>query len=501
MPGGSSDGKQTAMVQRGQQWEIYSASVIGADHVRAGSPNQDAVGTRQFDLAAGGRLPVFAVADGHGHARHFRSDRGSRLAVAAATSVAQGWAAGLPGSGIPTAEAAGQLVRDIVGRWRELVAADLAADPITRAGAAAMLPDDPPEIAYGATLLLGVLTAQVAVLGQIGDGEMVLVLPDGRALEPVPGDSRLDGTKTTSICQPDAISAFRVALVNLARTPVFAVLAATDGYGNAQADDNWRPTLAADLVRLGSERGIGWIGGQLADWAAACASSDGSADDCTIALALNASVALAPPAPADRRTTLAVADQTLRYDQAATDRATAPADHPTPVTQPGRAEPPTRPAQAVAAPNPTRPAQLAGLGPGLAPGQGAPQPGAQPAGRDSRLRPWLTGAVVIVVAVAVTLFLLLHRSSARPAIPNPSATTMPTSHPSPTHGGSASPSATPSAGKSAHAKGNPTVPSTIPGGLPTTIPSGLPTSGSSDLAHAVDKAGTIRPRPVAGNDD
>src|SRR5580658_8818782 len=123
MPGGSSEGKQTAVVQSGQQWELYSASAIGADHVRAGSPNQDAVGTSKFDLPAGGRLPVFAVADGHGHARHFRSDRGSRLAVAAATSVAERWAAGLPAPGIPTADAASQLVRDIVGRWRELVAA------------------------------------------------------------------------------------------------------------------------------------------------------------------------------------------------------------------------------------------------------------------------------------------------------------------------------------------------------------------------------------------
>ncbi|HUD38398.1 MAG TPA: PP2C family serine/threonine-protein phosphatase [Streptosporangiaceae bacterium] len=497
MPGGSSEGKQTAVVQPGQQWELYSASAIGADHVRAGSPNQDAVGTSKFDLPAGGRLPVFAVADGHGHARHFRSDRGSRLAVAAATSVAERWAAGLPAPGIPTADAASQLVRDIVERWRELVAADLAADPITEVQAAAMLPDDPSEIPYGATLLLGVLTAQVAVLGQIGDGEMVLVLPDGRALEPVPGDSRLDGTKTTSICQPDAVSAFRVALVSLARTPVFAVLAATDGYGNAQADDNWRSTLAADLVRLGRERGARWIGSQVADWAGACASSDGSGDDCTIALALNSAVALVPPAPADRRTTLAAADQTLRYDQAAAHGATAATDRPTPATQPGRAEPPTSPVHAAAAPSLTRPAQFAGPagGPGPGPGQGAQLPGGQPPRRDSRLRAWLAGAVVIVIAVAVSLYFLSHRSSDRPAIPNPSTTTMPTSRPSPTHSGS--PSAKPSAGKSSPAKVNPSIPS----GIPTTIPSGLPTSGSSDLIHAIGKAGQQEIPTVARDDD
>jgi hypothetical protein len=482
MSGGSSDGKQTALVQRGQQWEIYSASAIGADHVRGSRPNQDAVGTRQLDLPAGGRLPVFAVADGHGHTRHFRSDRGSRLAVAAATSVTQRWAAGLPGPGIPTAESASQLIRDIVRRWRELVAADLAADPITEAEAAAMLPDDPPEIPYGATLLLGVLTAQVAVLGQIGDGEMVLVLPDGRALEPVPGDSRLDGTKTTSICQPDAVSAFRVALVNLARTPVFAVLAATDGYGNAQADDNWQPTLAADLVRLGRERGLHWIGSQVADWAAACASSDGSGDDCTIALALNSAVALVPPAQADRRTTLAAADQTLRYEQAAasqapSDQATAPADRP-PVTRPGRVEPPTRPVQA-AAPSATQPAPFPASG--LRSGPGPTRGGAPPWARDPRLRIWLGGAVVVALAVAVSLYFLTHRSPASPAIPNPSASSMPTSHPAPTRSGRlVSPTASPSASDSSRAKGG----QTIPSGIPTTIPSGLPTSFSEKQLRA-----------------
>src|SRR5580658_7495732 len=277
---------------QGNAWEVYVASAIGADHVRAGSLNQDAVKAEPVELPDSTRLPVFAVADGHGHVRHFRSDRGSRLAVAAATAVAGAWAADLyaaghPSAGHPSAAAASRLVSDIVASWRELVAADLAKDPITPAQAAALVPGDPAEIPYGSTLLLGVLTPDVAVLAQIGDGEIVVVRPDGQELTPVPSDSRLDGTKTTSLCQPDAVSAFRVALVNLARTPVFAILAATDGYGNAQAEENWRHTLAADLVRLGAVHGTGWIGAQLAGWASICASSDGSGDDSTVALALN----------------------------------------------------------------------------------------------------------------------------------------------------------------------------------------------------------------------
>ncbi len=185
---------------------------------------------------------------------------------------------------------------DLVARWREMVAADLAGDPITGEQRAALLPGDPPEIPYGSTLLVGMLRTDVAVLAQIGDGEMIMVLPDGRHLTPIPTDSRLDGTQTTSLCQPDAESAFRVALVNLVKTPVFAVLATTDGYSNAQADPHWHQTLALDLVKLAEQHGNGWIGDQLSHWVTLCASSDGSGDDTSAALALNSAVSVAVPA-------------------------------------------------------------------------------------------------------------------------------------------------------------------------------------------------------------
>ncbi len=90
-------------------------------------------------------------------------------------------------------------------------------DPITRGARATLLPGDPPEIPYGSTLLSAVLRADTAVLAQIGDGEMVLVLPDGRHLSRCRLTAGWTERKTTSLCQPDAVSAFRVALVNLAQ--------------------------------------------------------------------------------------------------------------------------------------------------------------------------------------------------------------------------------------------------------------------------------------------
>src|SRR5438067_1473667 len=67
------------------KWQVICASVRGASHIRVGLPNQDDL----FYLPktkVGPRL-LLAVADGHGGAKHFRSDVGAHCAVSAATSV------------------------------------------------------------------------------------------------------------------------------------------------------------------------------------------------------------------------------------------------------------------------------------------------------------------------------------------------------------------------------------------------------------------------------
>ncbi len=439
MAGSDQGGETTKAASARASWETYLTSAIGADHVRAGTPNQDAIAGAKFEFPDAPGLQAFAVADGHGHARHFRSDRGSKFAVAAGAAAARAWAGTLP-PGQPVSQAAASgLVFDVVARWRDLVAADLAADPVSQAQRAALLPDDPPEIPYGATLLLGVLGSDVAVLAQIGDGEIVLVLPDGRHLEPIPADSRLDGTQTTSLCQVDATSAFRVALVNLAKTPVFAVFAATDGYGNAQAETDWQQGLAADLVRLGSEHGNDWIGSQLSSWAAICASSDGSGDDATVALALNSSVVLSPP---PRRSRPAFAGR-------GGDDETLPVIRP-----PGFERTLTLPAQANGSDWPA----------------GLPEPAAATSAFAPRPALLIGGAVVVVIVVVIALFLGLHGRSRSPAFrPNPTPTH---STAKPTTG--ASPSPTSKSSRTATPKTTPTPGSGLSVGA---APAPLPASG------------------------
>src|SRR5690242_8472149 len=63
-------------------WQVIGCSVRGPSHERSGLPNQDAIGWSEDSTTT-----VLAVADGHGSAKCFRSDVGSRLAVDAALTV------------------------------------------------------------------------------------------------------------------------------------------------------------------------------------------------------------------------------------------------------------------------------------------------------------------------------------------------------------------------------------------------------------------------------
>ncbi|MGN6793081.1 MAG: protein phosphatase 2C domain-containing protein, partial [Streptosporangiaceae bacterium] len=282
------------------RWLVLTASERGASHVANRSPNQDAVATER----AGGWGVVAAVADGHGHPRHLRSARGSKLAVKIGCQVAQELADRLEsahaifaepesaGTAAATAEEITKLVGEIlvpavVSRWRESVLADVKADPFSDAEQTHRHFGDNAIVAYGSTLLLAMVLHGWLILAQIGDGDVVGVRADGRAIEPVPADPQLDGLVTTSLCGSDPRADFRVAAVDTAQNQLAAVLLATDGYGNAQVVEQWPEAFSEDLALMLRDREVNWLASQLPSWAARCASADGSADDTTVALLLS----------------------------------------------------------------------------------------------------------------------------------------------------------------------------------------------------------------------
>ena len=261
------------------------ASERGAAHVATGLPNQDAV--EGFLLEPHGA--VAAVADGHGHRRHFRSASGSRIAATTACQVAQdllGRLAGIAGAREVEDETRAVLVPAIAEQWRISVSRHLESEPFTPGEEALRAAGDAAVVAYGSTLLLAIAWQQWLTLAQIGDGDIVCIRPDGGALLPIPDDPLLDGVHTTSLCNPAASDKFRIAVIDMSSIPLLGVTLATDGYGNAQLADPWAEAFCKDLVKMLSNHNSEWVADQLPIWAGRCASGDGSADDTTIALLL-----------------------------------------------------------------------------------------------------------------------------------------------------------------------------------------------------------------------
>ncbi|MHB8246611.1 MAG: protein phosphatase 2C domain-containing protein [Acidimicrobiales bacterium] len=278
-------------------WEVFTASIRGAAHDAIGLPLQDAVGCTVSRAPLASPL-VMAVADGHGDRRHYRSAQGARFAVEVATRLGSELAPGVAGARTPRdveQVIAAELVPAVVGRWREAVESDLAENPLSEEEA--KLGHRDPTIAYGTTLLVAVVAFPWLAAAQIGDGDTVVIMPDGTVDAPVPGDPSLDGRQTTSLCQVDAERAFRSAVWDLQGRPFSMLMLATDGFGNSQTHARWQELVGRDLQRFAVEHGPEWIGAQLPLWAARCASQEGSGDDTSVALLLWRDAAAIPLQP------------------------------------------------------------------------------------------------------------------------------------------------------------------------------------------------------------
>jgi len=271
-------------------WRVLTASTVGAQHIAAGATGEDAVGVWPTD--GQGSAVAVAVADGHGHVRHFRSARGAELAVEVAAAVGANVAAGieaLPGPREIEAAWRAAAGPDLVRRWRDAVERDLAACPVTDVERVRGRLGPDPSIddlmyAYGSTLVMAVAAAGWLLFAQIGDGDALVITDAGAVLRPLPSDPRLDGVVTTSLCQPHASAAMRYGVVSLAGQSVGAVMLATDGFGNAQVRNDWETAFADDLAALAARHGRLWFEAQLPRWVEQCASNEGSGDDVTVAL-------------------------------------------------------------------------------------------------------------------------------------------------------------------------------------------------------------------------
>ena len=266
-------------------WRTIKASVRGAAHYRTGLPNQDAVRVVRFndDPAL-----LVALADGHGSAKCFRSQRGARLAV----SVAQQACAQLfKLNSLSQIKrwAEEELPKGLVRRWRERVDRLIDRQPLTPEelapldAASRRQVENQPHLAYGSTLLVVIVAPGFILYLQLGDGDILTVSAAGEVERPIPKDPRLMANETTSLCSAQAWNEMQVRFQTLAGAPPALILAATDGYANSYRDEAGFQQVARDIWAMLRDDGDAAVKPHLKDWLNE-ASQHGSGDDITVGI-------------------------------------------------------------------------------------------------------------------------------------------------------------------------------------------------------------------------
>lgn len=242
-----------------------SCRVLGARHQREGKICQDAVLIERTE-----NLVAMAVADGHGSCSH--SDIGAALAVETAVASLREFAASLsPSLGLHTLRIRAQeaLSSRLVERWtkRAQKAAHEAAQPLT---------------SFGSTLLFALATPEYLLLGQLGDGDMLLVSGDKTVRKPIAPARASIGEETSSLCQNEAWK--ELVLVALAApSPGSLLLVSTDGYSKSYETDAIFKQIGPDYLTMITASGLTAVSRELPRFLETV-TSQGSGDDVTLGL-------------------------------------------------------------------------------------------------------------------------------------------------------------------------------------------------------------------------
>ena len=240
--------------------------VIGASHRRTDKPCQDEAG-----VVAVADTVAIAVADGHGTSRH--ADVGARLAVQVALGAVVRFAEDLGERASNPHEVRGyaehplrvQLVRE----WAERVRA--------KAG-----DDETPLIEYGSTILVALATPDFLLVGQLGDGDVLLVAEDGTVDVPLPADPAAFADETPSLCLPEAWHSFRMRVLP-APSEEALLLLSTDGYGKSYTTDAGFRQIGPDYLDLVRKKGVSGLAPCLKGFLEQV-TTRGSGDDIALAL-------------------------------------------------------------------------------------------------------------------------------------------------------------------------------------------------------------------------
>lgn len=335
------------------EWHIIGQSVRGASHVRSGLPNQDAI--RWLPASRVGPPLILTVSDGHGSAKSFRSDVGSRLAAEETAWLIQDLLDGQPDPNNLSAikrTAEERLPQEVARRWQTAVDSHLKKAAFTkeefetlekkRGSKAVRDVKANPRLAYGSTLLCALITSSFIMYLQLGDGDILTVSEDGHVSRPLPSDARLFANQTTSLCMEKAWREIRFHFQTLFGSPPAMILLSSDGYANSFVDDRAFFKVGSDILDILREDGPDTVAESLESWLND-ASGSGSGDDITLGILFRTNILSPTKKPAGKSA------EPVKKQLSAPKKPTAPSEEPDPQAAPTTpAEPPptTKPASA-----------------------------------------------------------------------------------------------------------------------------------------------------------
>lgn len=237
-------------------WSVFGATARGASHLRSELPNQDAIA---WTPPNGRGTPiVLSLSDGHGSAKYFRSDVGSKLAVKVATETMLkllNQPASLSLSSIETI-AHQRLPGSLVREWKREVEGHVEKNPFGNTELARLQEKEGPEsrqivesnpiLAYGATVLSIMVSDTFALCLQIGDGVVLSVDSLGGTSRVFRKLNEEIGDDTESLCLPNAADLIQVCVLPLVDYPPAMILLTTDGYYKSFVSE-------ADFLKVGSD--------------------------------------------------------------------------------------------------------------------------------------------------------------------------------------------------------------------------------------------------------
>ena len=273
-------------------WQVVSATVPGAIHERHGKRNQDAL---SWWSAEGEKaLAVLCVADGHGGSEYTHSHIGAARAVKTTQMLLVHEVLPRIVGGSDRMEQSKRNLKQwlpklLVRQWREKIQEHAKGIRLSEDGTSAQ-PDVPVERRYGATLLAALLTPELHLYIQLGDGDILIVTQEGEVARPPFSfvDSNLIANETTSLCSKEAWRFVRLYFQPIVEEPPALVMLATDGYMNSFADNAAFEQVAKDICRMIQQNGPTAVAGLLPGWLEET-SEAGSGDDISVIIATDAS--------------------------------------------------------------------------------------------------------------------------------------------------------------------------------------------------------------------